>query len=90
MPSVGEVELSVTERRRVVPPHAIAVARSSAPPIEVCCPPSMPTKREILSTLTHLVHEGHGRAFWAALGRVLPDAEQRRTGLASLGGRLLW
>jgi predicted metal-dependent hydrolase len=40
--------------------------------------------------LCHLLHEGHGRAFWATLGRAMPDYEVRRASLSQLGARLLW
>jgi predicted metal-dependent hydrolase len=38
----------------------------------------------------HLVHEHHGREFWATLGRILPDYEERKTRLKQLGPTLLW
>ena len=38
----------------------------------------------------HLHHEGHGRAFWATLGRAMPDYEARRARLVELGARLTW
>ena len=38
----------------------------------------------------HLIHEGHGRHFWASLGRVMPDYEARRARLSELGARLVW
>ena len=38
----------------------------------------------------HLIHQGHGRAFWATLGRVMPDYEARRARLKELGARLAW
>jgi predicted metal-dependent hydrolase len=40
--------------------------------------------------LVHLVYLDHGRAFWALLGRVMPDYEARRTDLRRLGGRMVW
>ena len=40
--------------------------------------------------LVHLEHEGHGRAFWAALGRVMPDYEGRKTQLREVGRFLEW
>jgi hypothetical protein len=40
--------------------------------------------------LCHLLHEGHGRKFWAALGQVMPDYEVRRASLVELGARLVW
>lgn len=40
--------------------------------------------------VTHLVHEHHGRAFWATLGRILPDYEARKAALKKLGPTLVW
>ena len=40
--------------------------------------------------VAHLVHEHHGHAFWATLGRILPDYEERRVRLKILGPTLLW
>jgi predicted metal-dependent hydrolase len=40
--------------------------------------------------LVHLEHEAHGKEFWAALGRLLPDYEARREQLRSMGPRLIW
>jgi hypothetical protein len=40
--------------------------------------------------LVHLLHEHHGRAFWATLGRVMPDYEQRKKRLRAMGPRLIW
>jgi predicted metal-dependent hydrolase len=40
--------------------------------------------------LTHLLHKDHSRAFWARLGRLLPDYERRRADLRSLGPSLTW
>ncbi|WP_434041651.1 MULTISPECIES: M48 metallopeptidase family protein [Sorangium] len=40
--------------------------------------------------LAHLIHDDHGREFWGALGRVMPDYEARRAGLGELGPALLW
>jgi len=40
--------------------------------------------------LCHLLHEGHGRAFWATLGHAMPDYEARRARLTELGARLIW
>lgn len=40
--------------------------------------------------LTHLRHPDHTRAFWAALGRVMPDYDMRKTRLRSLGPQLEW
>ncbi|WP_434041649.1 MULTISPECIES: M48 metallopeptidase family protein [Sorangium] len=38
----------------------------------------------------HLIHDDHGREFWGALGRVMPDYEVRRARLGELGPALLW
>lgn len=40
--------------------------------------------------LVHLVEKNHTRAFWALLGKVMPDYERRREELRVLGPRLLW
>ncbi|WP_437312293.1 M48 family metallopeptidase [Sorangium sp. So ce388] len=40
--------------------------------------------------LAHLIHDHHGREFWATLGRVMPDYEARRARLGELGPSLLW
>ncbi|WP_410520546.1 M48 family metallopeptidase [Corallococcus exiguus] len=40
--------------------------------------------------ITHLLHDDHGKAFWAQLGRVLPDYETRRAELHQLGALLIW
>jgi predicted metal-dependent hydrolase len=40
--------------------------------------------------LVHLEHPDHTKAFWATLGRVMPDYEARREALRALGGRLIW
>jgi predicted metal-dependent hydrolase len=40
--------------------------------------------------LVHLRHEHHTAAFWAALGRVMPDYESRREDLRRVGGAFLW
>ena len=44
----------------------------------------------LLHELTHLTHPTHGTAFWAALGRRLPDYEPRRERLRQLGADLVW
>jgi Protein of unknown function DUF45 len=38
----------------------------------------------------HLGRRHHTAAFWAALGRVMPDYEARREALRGIGGRLEW
>ncbi|MFE8604892.1 YgjP-like metallopeptidase domain-containing protein [Archangium violaceum] len=40
--------------------------------------------------IVHLTHDDHGREFWAALGRLLPDYEARRERLRMEGPRLVW
>jgi predicted metal-dependent hydrolase len=40
--------------------------------------------------LVHLEHDDHGREFWAALGRLLPDYEARRERLRTEGPRFIW
>lgn len=44
----------------------------------------------LVHELTHLDHPTHGREFWAAVGRVMPDYEDRRARLRVLGPRLEW
>jgi predicted metal-dependent hydrolase len=44
----------------------------------------------LVHELTHVTHPKHGREFWAALGRVMPDYERRRAQLRELGPRLEW
>lgn len=40
--------------------------------------------------LVHLEHREHGPDFWAALGRMMPDYEERRKRLRVLGPALEW
>lgn len=40
--------------------------------------------------LVHLRHADHTRAFWAALGRVMPEYERRRTELRRVGATFEW
>lgn len=44
----------------------------------------------VVHELVHVLHDHHGRAFWAALGRVLPDYETRRAELQREGPRYIW
>lgn len=44
----------------------------------------------VVHELVHLLHDDHGRAFWAALGQAIPDYEQRREALRHAGPRLQW
>ncbi|AGP35924.1 M48 family metallopeptidase [Sorangium cellulosum] len=39
--------------------------------------------------LAHLIHDHHGREFWATLGRAMPDYEARKARLGELGPALL-
>lgn len=40
--------------------------------------------------LVHLRHDDHSRAFWSALGRVMPDYDSRKDKLRALGPSLTW
>jgi predicted metal-dependent hydrolase len=40
--------------------------------------------------LVHLLHEQHTAAFWAALGRSMPDYDARRADLRRVGPAFLW
>jgi hypothetical protein len=40
--------------------------------------------------LVHLRHPDHTEAFWAALGKVMPDHEKRKNDLRRVGARLVW
>ena len=40
--------------------------------------------------VVHLLHEDHSRAFWAALGRLLPDYEVRKARLQELDEAMVW
>ncbi len=44
----------------------------------------------VVHELAHLRHRGHGRDYWQAVGRVMPDYERRRKELREIGGRLTW
>ena len=44
----------------------------------------------VVHELVHLRHRGHGRDYWRAVGRVMPDCERRREDLRQLGSRLTW
>ena len=44
----------------------------------------------VVHELVHLRHRGHGRDYWQALGRVMPDYERRREELRRRGGGLTW
>jgi predicted metal-dependent hydrolase len=40
--------------------------------------------------LVHLRHKQHSKAFWAVLGRAMPDYERRREDLRRIGTKLEW
>lgn len=40
--------------------------------------------------LVHLVHAHHGETFWSALGRVMPEYEERRRALVERGAGYVW
>ena len=40
--------------------------------------------------LVHLTHRSHGPEFWATLGRMMPDYEERRRRLRGIGPALEW
>ena len=42
------------------------------------------------TSLVHLRHRGHGRDYWQAVGRVMPDYERRREDLRRCGVGLAW
>jgi predicted metal-dependent hydrolase len=44
----------------------------------------------LVHELVHLVHEDHSREFWATLGRMMPDYEERKKRLRELGPRMVW
>ncbi len=44
----------------------------------------------VMHELVHLVHLDHGRDFWAMMGRVMPDYDERKRRLRELGPRLDW
>ena len=44
----------------------------------------------LVHELTHLIHEDHSQAFWASLGKVMPDYEERKKRLRALGPGLVW
>ena len=44
----------------------------------------------VVHELIHLRHRGHGRDYWQALGRVLPDYQRRREDLRQRGINLAW
>ena len=44
----------------------------------------------VVHELVHLRHRGHGRDYWQAVGRVMPDYERRREDLRQWGTRLAW
>lgn len=40
--------------------------------------------------LVHLRHDDHSKAFWSALGRVMPDYDSRKDKLRALGPSVTW
>ena len=44
----------------------------------------------VVHELLHLRHRGHGREYWRALGKVMPDYERRREDLRRLGTQFTW
>ena len=44
----------------------------------------------VVHELVHLRHRGHGRDYWQAVGRVMPDYERRREDLRKCGAGLAW
>ena len=44
----------------------------------------------VVHELVHLTHRAHSKAFWAALGKIMPDYESRREELRVLGPQLQW
>lgn len=44
----------------------------------------------VVHELVHLHHRGHGRDYWQAVGRVMPDYERRRQDLRQRGVGLAW
>ena len=44
----------------------------------------------VVHELVHLRHRGHGRDYWQAVGRVMPDYERRREELRRCGFALAW
>ena len=44
----------------------------------------------VVHELVHLRHRGHGRDYWQAVGRVMPDYERRRRELRERGALLVW
>ena len=44
----------------------------------------------VVHELVHLRHRGHGRDYWQAVGRVMPDYERRRRDLRERGVLLVW
>lgn len=44
----------------------------------------------LVHELVHLIHADHSREFWATLGRLMPDYEDRKNRLRELGPELVW
>lgn len=52
--------------------------------------PSRLVEYVVAHEVLHLRHPDHTKAFWAALGSVLPDADERRASLREFGIRSEW
>jgi predicted metal-dependent hydrolase len=52
--------------------------------------PRMCIEYVVAHETTHVEYANHSPAFWAALGRAMPDYEQRRARLRELGPSLVW
>jgi predicted metal-dependent hydrolase len=53
------------------------------------CPVSL-VDYVIAHELVHLIREDHSRAFWATLGAIMPDYEERKKRLRAVGPTLIW
>ena len=53
-------------------------------------PPCTSSTTSSSHELVHLRYRGHGRDYWQAVGRVMPDYERRREDLKQWGVRLAW
>lgn len=55
----------------------------------IMLPPSI-VEYIVAHEVVHLKHQNHDRKFWTALGRVMPDYDERRARLRELGPSLVW